>query len=202
MTVGSWQRFRASPGGDGDPLHPFPAPANLHHRHSGFLPRGHWVNSPPMTVEGQDQPAQGRFEGAAHLFAVRVYFEDTDLSGVVYHANYLRYMERARSDMLRVAGIDQRAHFEGGGGAYAIADLAIRYRAPARLDDALLVESRVVAARAASVVIHQTVRRGAELLTDATVTAALVGPDGRPRRQPAAWIDRFRSLVLQGEDTP
>ena len=59
-----------------------------------------------------------------------------------------------------------------------------------------------LAARAASVVIHQTVRRRAQLLTDATVTAALVGPDGRPRRQPAAWIDRFRSLVLQGEDTP
>ena len=153
-----------------------------------------------MMADGQDQPAQGRFEGAVHLFWLRVYFEDTDLSGVVYHANYLRYMERARSDMLRVAGIDQRAHFEGGGGAYAIADLAIRYRAPARLDDALLVESRVVAARAASVVIHQTVRRDGELLTDARVTAALVGADGRPRRQPAAWVDLFRRLVVQGEE--
>ncbi|KTT74438.1 tol-pal system-associated acyl-CoA thioesterase [Sphingomonas endophytica] len=149
-----------------------------------------------------DQPAQGRFEGGSHLFALRVYFEDTDLSGVVYHANYLRFMERARSDMLRVAGIDQRAHFEGGGGAYAIADLAIKYRAPAKLDDALLIESRVTSIRAASVVIHQTVRRGAELLTDAQVTAALVGPDGRPRRQPAHWIDTFRRLAALGEVTP
>ncbi|KQN91043.1 thioesterase [Sphingomonas sp. Leaf231] len=149
-----------------------------------------------------DQPAQGRFEGNTHLFALRVYFEDTDLSGVVYHANYLRYMERARSDMLRLAGVDQRGHFESGGGAYAIADLAIKYRAPARLDDALLIESRMTQMRAASVVIHQTVRRGAELLAHATVTAALVGPDGRPRRQPAAWVDTFRRLASLGEDTP
>ena len=149
-----------------------------------------------------DQPAQGRFEGNSHLFALRVYFEDTDLSGVVYHANYLRYLERARSDMLRVGGIDQRATFESGGGAYAITDLTIKYRAPARLDDALLIESRVTLIRAASVVIHQTVRRGAEMLADATVTAALVGPDGRPRRQPAAWVDTFRRLASLGEETP
>lgn len=155
-----------------------------------------------MMADGHDQPAGGRFEGKAHLFPLRVYFEDTDLSGVVYHANYLRYMERARSDMLRVAGIEQRALFESGGGAYAITRLAIRYAAPARLDDALLVVSRVQSARAASVVIHQTVRRGPELLTEAEVTAALVGPDGRPRRQPAAWVDLFRSLVFQGEELP
>ncbi|PZQ61785.1 MAG: thioesterase [Sphingomonas taxi] len=153
-----------------------------------------------MTAD--DQPAQGRFEGSTHLFPLRVYFEDTDLSGVVYHANYLRYMERARSDMLRVAGIDQRAQFESGGGAYAITDLAIRYRAPARLDDALLVESRVARVRAATVVIHQTVRRGTEMLTGAEVTAALVGPDGRPRRQPPAWVALFRNLVPLGEEAP
>lgn len=153
-----------------------------------------------MTAD--DQPAQGRFEGTTHLFALRVYFEDTDLSGVVYHANYLRYMERARSDMLRVGGIDQRAHFEAQGEAYAITAVAIRYLAPARLDDALLIESRVTSIRAASVVIHQTVRRGAEKLAQAEVTAALVGPGGRPRRQPAAWVDLFRGLVTLGEETP
>ncbi|TCP34134.1 YbgC/FadM family acyl-CoA thioesterase [Sphingomonas sp. BK235] len=166
-----------------------------------------------MTAGGQDQPAEGRFAGRVHLFPLRVYFEDTDLSGVVYHANYLRYMERARSDMLHVAGIDQRAHHEAGGGAYAIADLHIRYAAPARLGDALLVESEVAQARAASVVIHQTVRRGAEMLARAEVTAALVGADGRPRRQPAAWLEQFRRLAATaaadsasadttGEETP
>ena len=142
-----------------------------------------------------DQPIAGRFVGAEHRYPLRVFFEDTDLSGVVYHANYLRFMERARSDMLRLAGVDQRAAFAGGEGAYAVADLHIRYRAPARLDDALLVVSTLRDVRAASVVIHQQVRRGAVVLTDADVTAALVAPSGRPRRQPAAWTDSFRRLM-------
>ena len=151
----------------------------------------------------QDRPASGRFTGGpgdvAHLFPVRVYFEDTDLSGVVYHANYLRFMERARSDMLRLAGIDQRAAFVAGEGAYAVTDLHIRYAAPARLDDSLVVESRLRRVRAASVVIHQRVMRGAVLLTDARVTAALVAASGRARRQPAAWIATFRTLLSQEE---
>ena len=154
-----------------------------------------------MTDEASDQPQAGRFEGREHRFAVRVYFEDTDLSGVVYHANYLRYMERARSDMLRVAGIDQRAVHEAGEGAYAVADLAIRYRAPAKLDDALLVVSRIHAVRAASVVIHQTVRRGSLVLTEAEVTAALVAPSGRPKRQPAAWTDIYQRLIWRGTNS-
>ena len=151
-----------------------------------------------MTQAGTDQPVEGRFDGAEHRFPVRVYFEDTDLSGVVYHANYLRYMERARSDLLRLAGIDQRAAFEAGDGAYAIARLTIHYAAPARLDDALLVVSRVTAVRAASVAIHQTVRRGAVVLTRADVVAALVGGDGRPRRQPRGWTELYGRLAMQG----
>ncbi|MBM6576691.1 YbgC/FadM family acyl-CoA thioesterase [Microvirga sp. SRT01] len=146
-------------------------------------------------MTGVDQPTEGRFAGVEHRLPLRVYFEDTDLSGVVYHANYLRYMERARSDMLRLAGIDQRATFEGGGGAYAITDLHIRYRAPARLDDALIVASRVTATTPARVVIHQTVRREQEVLAEAVVTAALVAGNGRPLRQPAAWTDIFRRLI-------
>ncbi len=154
-----------------------------------------------MRDEESDQPQAGRFEGREHRFAVRVYFEDTDLSGVVYHANYLRYMERARSDMLRLAGIDQRTVHDAGEGAYAVADLAIRYRAPAKLDDALLVVSRIHAVRAASVVIHQTVRRGSLVLTEADVTAALVAPSGRPKRQPAAWTDIYQRLIWQGTNS-
>jgi len=130
---------------------------------------------------------------------VRVYFEDTDLSGVVYHANYLRYMERARSDMLRLAGIDQRAVQEAGEGAYAVSSLAIRYRRPARLDDALIVVTRLIQVRAASVDIHQRVMLGAELLTEAEVTAALVGVSGKPKRQPREWIEAFQRLIGQGD---
>jgi acyl-CoA thioester hydrolase len=148
-----------------------------------------------MAVTSLDQPQGGRFDGREHRFPVRVYFEDTDLSGVAYHATYLRWMERARSDMVRMAGIDQRGTFEAGGGVYVVADLAIRYLAPARLDDALLVASRLTQLRAAGVVIRQRISRGDRLLTDATVTAALVGPEGRPRRQPAAWAAAFRPLL-------
>ena len=79
-------------------------------------------------------PPGGVIDGSRHLFAVRAYFEDTDLSGVVYHANYLRWFERARSDFVRLLGIDQRAVNEAGEGAFAVADLTIRYVAPARLD--------------------------------------------------------------------
>ena len=153
-----------------------------------------------MAQSQEDQPVEGRFEGKEHRFPVRVYFEDTDLSGVVYHANYLRYMERARSDMLRRAGIDQRGFQEAGEGAYAVSSLAIRYRRPARLDDALVVVTRLIQVRAASVDIQQRVMRGTEILSDAEVTAALVGASGRPKRQPLEWIEAFRRLMDQGDD--
>ena len=143
----------------------------------------------------------GAFVGAAHHYRTRVYFEDTDLSGIVYHANYLRYMERARSDMLRLAGIDQRAAMEGGEGAWAVTDLTIKYRSPAKLDDDLLVVSTVEAVRGASVIIAQRILRGQDTLTDGRVTAAFLSPEGRPRRQPAGWADRF-TAIMNGETIP
>jgi acyl-CoA thioester hydrolase len=145
-----------------------------------------------------DQPYEGAFDGATHRFALRVYFEDTDVAGIVYYANYLRFMERARSDMLRLLGVDQRAALETGEGVYAVADVAIRYRAPARLGDDLLVVTDIEAVRAASVLIHQRVMRGDEILTDATVTAAFLSPEGRPRRQPREWVERFEHLQGEG----
>ena len=137
----------------------------------------------------------GYFDGPAHIFRARVYFEDTDLSGIVYHANYLRFMERARSDMLQLAGIDQRAANDAGEGAWAVTDLAIRYRRPAKLDDDLTVISIVEVVRGASVIIAQRVMRGEEILTEGRVTAAFLRPDGRPRRQPAGWADRFKAIM-------
>jgi len=147
-----------------------------------------------MGSSNLDRPYEGGFIGTEHHFAVRVYFEDTDLTGIVYHANYLRFMERARSDMLRAAGIDQRAAHEAGEGAYAISQIAIRYRAPAKLDDALVVVSRLHELRAASCVIHQRVMRGGDVLAEAEVTAAFLTPDGRPRRQPRDWVRCFERL--------
>ncbi|WP_265571594.1 YbgC/FadM family acyl-CoA thioesterase [Sphingomicrobium nitratireducens] len=144
------------------------------------------------------QPPRGAFEDDVHLFAVSVYFEDTDLSGIVYHANYLRYFERARSDMLRALGIDQRAAIESGLGAYAVTEMDIKWKRPARLDDDLLVISRVETVRAASCSIHQRVMRGDELLAEARVIAALLSPEGRPRRQPVEWIEKFNAVLGKG----
>ena len=143
-------------------------------------------------------PAIGRFVGLEHHFVLRVYFEDTDLTGMVYHANYLRFMERARSDMLTAAGIDQRAAFEGGEGAYAIRKLTIHYRAPAGLGDELTVVSRLLRLRAASVDIHQRVMRRGMIVAEAEVEAAFVAPSGRPRRQPGEWMAAFAPLVWMG----
>jgi acyl-CoA thioester hydrolase len=144
-------------------------------------------------------PQGGVFIGPVHYYPLRVYFEDTDAGGVVYHANYLRFMERARSDMLRVAGIDQRGNLDGGEGVYAVADLSISYRRPAHLDDELVVKSVVTAVGAATCTIAQSVLRGDEIVTEGVVTAAFLSPQGRPKRQPRPWIALFTRLS-QGED--
>ena len=151
------------------------------------------MNSSPF-----DNPYRGGFVGPEHRFALTVYFEDTDTAGIVYYVNYLKYMERARSDMLRAVGIDQRAALEAGTGVYAVADVAIRYLRSAKLGDDLIVISTVETVRAASVLIHQQVMRGAEQLTDARVTAAFLDPAGRPTRQPRDWVERFRAIAAKG----
>ena len=141
-----------------------------------------------------DQPYRGGFVGNEHHFALTVYFEDTDTAGIVYYANYLKFMERARSDMIRAAGVDQTAAHHAGAGVYAVAELSIRYLKPARLGDDLVVLSTVDAVRAVSVLIHQRVMRGPEQLTDARVTAAFLTSDGRPQRQPREWVERFKAI--------
>lgn len=145
-----------------------------------------------------DAPYEGAFRAGEHRFALRVYFEDTDAAGIVYYANYLKFMERARSDMLRAIGIDQRAALDEDEGVYVVAEANIKYRRPAHLDDALVVVSRLRDLRAASATIHQRVMRGEELLADATIVAAFLSPDGRPRRQPRAWLELFKPLLEEG----
>lgn len=146
------------------------------------------------------EPPSGLFAGPLHLFPVRVYYEDTDLSGIAYHANYLRWFERARSDMLRLLGVDQRRAVEQGEGAYAVADLAIRYAAPARLDDALVIESGVTELRAASIRLRQRARREGSLLAEAEVRVGFVAPNGRARRQPESWRKAFQTIMGPKED--
>ena len=145
-----------------------------------------------------DEPYQGAWREGTHHFALRVYFEDTDVAGIVYYANYLKFMERARSDMLRSAGIDQRSVLEETGGVYVVAEAHIKYRRPARLDDALQVLSEVKEVRAASCVIHQRVMRAGELLAEATIIAAFLSKGGRPQRQPPEWMETFERLRKEG----
>ena len=146
-----------------------------------------------------DIPYRGGFIGNAHHFALTVYFEDTDAYGIVYYANYLRFMERARSDFIRAVGVDQVAELAASGSAYAVVEVDIRYRLPGRLGDDLQVVSTVDQVRASSVHIQQRVMRGPELLTEARVVAAFLDGEGRPRRQPRAWVDKFTGITAKAQ---
>ena len=137
-------------------------------------------------------PLTGHLDGAIrngrHHMQIRVYYEDTDFSGVVYHASYLRFMERGRTEMLRARGIDQGAILAGDKGerfGFAVRAMTVDFRRPARMDDLLTVETEVVEIGGASMELAQRVRRGDELLISATVRIACVA-DGRPCRIPAA----------------
>lgn len=137
----------------------------------------------------------GRIDGASHFYPVRVFFEDTDLSGIAYHANYLKWCERARSDLLRLLGVDQRAAMAQGEGYYAVSEAAIKWRRPARFEDVLTVVTTLADLRAASARMAQRVWRGAELLAEVEIVAAFLAPDGRPRRQPDAWRAAFAEFA-------
>ncbi len=154
-----------------------------------------------MTAPDLDTPYRGGFVagengGREHHFALTVYFEDTDTAGIVYYANYLKFMERARSDMLRCAGIDQKKELDETASAYAVAEVAIKYRKPAVLGDDLVVVSTIEQVRSASVTIYQSVRRGGEDMASAHVTAAFLSRNQRPKRQPRQWVERFRALQM------
>jgi acyl-CoA thioester hydrolase len=140
-------------------------------------------------------PPDGVIAGSRHLYAVRVYYEDTDLSGIVYHANYLRWFERARSDLLRRLGIDQRAALETGEGAYAVSEISLRYLKPAKLDDDIHIETRCTELGAASCRMAQRAFRGAEPLAEASLRVGFLTPEGRPRRQPAEWRAAFAQFM-------
>jgi acyl-CoA thioester hydrolase len=148
-----------------------------------------------MRPQSLDTPYRGGFIGTEHRFALSVYFEDTDAYGIVYYANYLKFMERARSDMIRAVGVDQAAELKASGSAYAVVEVDIKYRRPARLGDDLQVVSSVQQVRASSVDIQQRVMRGPELLTDAKVTAAFLDGEGRPKRQPKQWVEKFKAIT-------
>ncbi len=134
----------------------------------------------------------GRLQAGVHMLPVRVYFEDTDAGGVVYHARYLAFCERARSDMLRLLGIHQSRMGELG---FVVRRMACEFLKPARLDDLLEVETRFSGLAGARLELDQQVLLGRVPVFSASVTVALVDRQGRPRRLPAELAARLPAVT-------
>ena len=122
----------------------------------------------------------------AHTLPLRVYYEDTDAAGMVYHANYLKFAERGRSEMLRSLGFGHRRLGSEDGVGFAVRRCSVDYLAPARLEDALTVDTTLEGIGAATLTVRQQIRRDGELLVDLDILVACIGRDGRPRRLPTA----------------
>ena len=132
----------------------------------------------------------GVIRDGQHRQPVRVYYEDTDFSGIVYHANYLRFMERGRTNYLRLLGADQRALFEEAakeapGFSFVVRSMQIEFRKPARMDDVLEIATKPVEVKGASVLLQQRVTRDGEVLVEANVRVAFIS-GGRARPIPKA----------------
>jgi len=131
------------------------------------------------------EPTAGVFDGRTHLLPVRVYYEDTDFTGLVYHANYLRYFERGRSDFLRLVSIGHAELLDQTDPiAFVVTRMDIRFRAAARIDDALVVSTAYQAIQGPRLIIRQSLTREGQILTEADVEAACIDLKGRPRRPP------------------
>lgn len=133
----------------------------------------------------------------AHRLTVRVYYEDTDLAGIVYYANYLKFIERGRTEWLRRSGLDQAALKDDTGQVFAVRRIEAEYLQPAKFDDLLEVTTETFSTTAARVVLDQSVRRDGMTLFTARVTIVCLGPSGRPARLPAALI---RTLKGDADD--
>ncbi|MBI1209802.1 MAG: tol-pal system-associated acyl-CoA thioesterase [Azospirillum sp.] len=134
-----------------------------------------------------------------HRWTVRVYYEDTDAGGIVYYANYLRFAERARTEMLRTIGVEQSALCAATGVTFAVLQCEIAFVAPARLDDLLEVATRITDIGGASLTMNQTIRRGERDLVRATVKVVCLNQDGRPARLPAAVRVAVAGLIVTSE---
>ncbi|MGP1395654.1 MAG: tol-pal system-associated acyl-CoA thioesterase [Inquilinaceae bacterium] len=145
------------------------------------------------------EAVSGRMERGCHLFPVRVYYEDTDAGGIVYHASYLRFAERARTEMLRLAGIDQSVLAARTGAAFAVRHCTMDFRASARLDDLVTVRTRIVEIGGASLKAEQTIERNDTVLVALTLRLACIDRDGRPTRIPErvrVAFDRIAEIIV------
>jgi len=144
------------------------------------------------------EPSAGWFDGREHVLPVRVYYEDTDFTGVVYYGNYPRFLERGRSDFLRLAGVRHAELFEADA-AFVVTRLEVDFKRPARIDDALLVRTAYDAVSGPRFAVAQRILRGEEVIVSARVGVACIDLRGRPRRPPAGLHVRLRPFLLPRE---
>jgi acyl-CoA thioester hydrolase len=135
--------------------------------------------------------ASPRAMPAPHIHRLRVYFEDTDAGGMVYYANYLKFAERARTEMLRAAGISHAEMVADDGLMLVVRRVTAEYRRSAKLDDELEIETRIDDVGGATLTLDQVVRRGREVLVELVVTIACITREGRPTRLP----ERIRTAI-------
>jgi len=143
-------------------------------------------------------PNFGRFEGKVHILPIRIYYEDTDLSGIVYHANYLRYMERGRTEFFHAAGIERLAKLEGPDGfAWTLRKVAVNYLRPARLGDMIEVHTRGTSLTVARMTAEQDIYCNGQQLTHGTVEACIITLAGRPLRIPQETRDKLSRFLYE-----
>jgi acyl-CoA thioester hydrolase len=146
----------------------------------------------------------GRIQGETHVLPVRIYFEDTDCAGVVYHANFLKFCERARSDFIRLLGIDAKSLAEpvqGEPSVFVVRRIEIDYLKPGRMDDLLEIVTTCAEIGSASLVLQQDVMRHATVLVRAKVTVVLVSRAGKPQRLGAMIRGALQRFVNHPRET-
>lgn len=144
--------------------------------------------SDPVSDQISDQ-ISGQFVGGVHHLPVRIYYEDTDFSGVVYHGAYLKFMERGRTEFLRLSGVGHADLLRSAPPtAFAVRRMQIEFERAAKIDDALVVQTRFTRAHGARIEATQSVWRGDETLIRAVVEVACIGLDGRPKRLPSTLL--------------
>lgn len=154
------------------------------------------------TNEHPVMPPIGWMQDRTHVFPVRVYYEDTDFSGFVYHASYLKFIERGRSEFLRICGIGHRELLNAAEPLFwTVRKIGITYLRPARIEDALTARTQVAGITGARMLLHQWIERSAEMLIQASVEVCLIGSAGRPRRIPGA-IRKQMEFYVESANNP
>jgi acyl-CoA thioester hydrolase len=148
------------------------------------------MSGPPI------EPTAGWLDGREHVLPVRIYYEDTDFTGVVYHANYLRYFERGRSDFLRLAGVSHQGLLDTADpSAFTVTKIEVEFRRAARVDDALVVRTTYDSVKGPRLLISQRIFRDRDLIATARVEAACIDLQGRARRPPPGLVAALTPLL-------